>query len=392
MSTRHSFTKKPQDTRRVAIFSALTGAAFCILAALGLLDTACVTSGCAVFKGTSFLGISLWWWGAACFFALAALIFAKCSPLARPLAATAVCIDIFLLGWMALTATCANCVIAGTLFALTFLCLYGGDIRKKTAPLLIGILWIAALTPNLVAIAQESVTPWAISGPTESPVRLYFSPSCPACRKALTDLEVNEGVSYVPVTKNRTDVLRMLVVTKALEDGKSLHDAVLLSDATEPDVDALSFSDAFSLRMKLFMNGMIFKRFGTHALPLMTTTGWYRNNDDSNAAHDATPDGQTPPASETGSATKPDTKTSMSSARAQKSLSAQPSATAQSSDSEAGHNATLNSAPDMTPGTAQKTVTEPSIGFDTKSEKKVPDTESPDGVMKDAKSAVKNGA
>lgn len=288
---------------------------------------------------------------------------------------------------MALTATCANCVVAGTLFALTFLCLYGGDIRKKTAPLLIGILWIAALTPNLVAIAQESVTPWVISGPTESPVRLYFSPSCPACRKALTDLEVNEGVSYVPVTKNRTDILRMLVVTKALEDGKSLHDAVLLSDTVEPEIEELAFSDTFSLRMKLFMNGMIFKRFATHALPLMTTTGWYRGSDDSDAAQEMTPDMKPQSASETDTAAVPNDNSAMSPKTAQEPAPDSTQHTAPQTES----GATFSTSPETT-GATINAVAKPSSGSDTKSDKILPNAEPADDATPDTKSAAPNGA
>ncbi|GAB6177533.1 hypothetical protein JCM16814_24240 [Desulfobaculum senezii] len=268
----------PDTNRRLAILSSLAGALFCVLAALGLLDAACVTSGCAVFKGTAFLGLSLWWWGAACFLALAGLCVMRLFPAARLLAALAVCVDAFLLGWMALSATCTNCVLAGGLFALTFLCLFLGRMQKNAKALAIAVVWLVALSPNLVTIAQERIDPWILAGPETSPVHLYFSPSCPACRKALADLASNPGVAYIPVPKNGGDVIRTVLVARAVEAGTPLPQAVDDALAATEIPDDLSSWETLRLRLRLFFNTMQFKRFGSHNLPLMTTTGWYSSD------------------------------------------------------------------------------------------------------------------
>ncbi|NJB68567.1 hypothetical protein GGQ74_002240 [Desulfobaculum xiamenense] len=285
----HVRERNAAGKRRVCILCSLAGAAFCIAAAIGALDSACITSGCELYRGTSFLGLSLWWWGAACFVTLGGLCFRKHLDLARGLAAVALGVDILLLGWMALSATCVNCLLAGSLFALVFLCLYSGKFLARPAMLTLGVVWLCALTPNLAAVAQETAQPWIIAGPQVSPVRLYFSPSCPACRKALHDMAGNEGVAYVPVPKSGTDLIRMAHVTKRLAEGASLAEAVDASAEATELPEHYGFGDRMRLRWNLFLNRVTFRRFGSRNLPLMTTVGWYGETSDANAAHTATP-------------------------------------------------------------------------------------------------------
>lgn len=272
----HSLAAPGFPLVHIAPLAALAGLLFCILAALGVLSVTCVSSGCQAFQGVTLFRLSLWWYGAACFAVLLLLLALKKHSLARHLALLAVLADCFLLGWMALSVTCTNCLLGGGLFALTALCLFFGQFKiNKTAATAL-LLWLFLLSPNLFGLAHEFSSPWVMAGPKDAVVRLYFSPSCAACYKAVSDMSrIQGGAAFVPVCKEEQDLGRIIAMTQALSHGKTLPEALLYSQAHTTIPDDLPLAEELRFRLRLFANSVLFKRFGTQSFPLMTMSGWY---------------------------------------------------------------------------------------------------------------------
>jgi len=261
--------------RRLAMIFSLAWLVFCALAALGLADRLCETSGCALYRDWSLWDLSLWWWGAGGFGLLA--VVAVVSPVtALGLAGPIVLLDAGLLVVMAFLAPCANCLIAGAGFFLVWLCLLAAVRPRGSAGALLAMVWLAALAPNLVALASDGGG-WAIYGNTENAVtRVYFSPSCPACRRAVADLATStpSGVAYIPVSEQPEDVTRLIALHQDVLAGTPFIDA--FRSAVRPDFEAgpQGFWRRLRYRALLAHNHAVFRRMGVQAVPYVATVGW----------------------------------------------------------------------------------------------------------------------
>lgn len=261
--------------RYAAPAAALAGLVLCVSQALGYAGALCVTNGCALHENTALLGLSLWWWGAGAFAGLGGLaLFAGPGPAARAgLACLAA--DTAFVAFMALTAPCLTCLMAGSLFLLFFWAMArrtGGFDRLSLAVVL---AWGLAFSPNLFSLAREAMQPWAMAGSDTAAVRLFFSPDCPACRDGVTALSRLDKpfVGYFPIAGTEEEVGKVARAMAGLAAGLSLPEALAKADGDGPaPADLL-------LRWRLLRNRIAYLGGRPDGVPHLQINGWPRKWD-----------------------------------------------------------------------------------------------------------------
>lgn len=265
-------TAPQKPPRAPALVFALTGLALCLVMALGRGEVLCPTAGCSLYKDLTLADLSLWWFGAGAFGLLSLCALLGWTWAAFAVAGLCLLVDIGLIAWLALTAPCVACLLAGGLFFLTFLSLRPpapGLLRRLGGALL--IVWLMALTPNLADLFQERMGLWVAAGPADAPVRLYFSPACPACRATVTDLlEQDSGlghVAFVPVAEHAEDRLAVAAFVAALDRGATLEAAfeAMWSGAAD--------KTPWAVRAGLFKNRLALMRMGVERIPVTVVSG-----------------------------------------------------------------------------------------------------------------------
>lgn len=254
---------------------ALGGALFCAAMPLGWSETVCATKGCSLTKEVALAGFSLWWWGAGGFGLLALLAFLGWAGVLYFTVLLALVADCLLLAWLALTAPCLSCMIAGLTFFVLFITMRGPRFGSRPLGLFVSVLWLIFFSPNLLDLGRESVGPWPVYGKPDAPVSIYFSPSCPACRRTINDALAGntENMVFYPVAENDEDFLRIAVLANEIEQGSGLEKAFaacLAKEAPQPD---MSGSDRLGLQFKLLRNRAALANMGADTIPVIVTQG-----------------------------------------------------------------------------------------------------------------------
>jgi hypothetical protein len=139
-----------------------------------------------------------------------------------------------------------------------------------------GVLaWVLALTPNLFAVAQELMTPWPAAGPETAAVRLFFSPTCPACRDAVAALSRlgKPFIGFFPIAGSEEDVQLIARTLEGMRSGLSLPEALVRSGEAGPAAVDLS------LRWRLLRNKVAYLRGRPDGVPHLRINGWPRKWD-----------------------------------------------------------------------------------------------------------------
>ena len=213
-----------------ALAAALPGMLFCIWTALGNEVAFCVTAGCSLYQDLVIGGLSMWWIGTAAFGVLACLALLGAVPAGHFLAGLTLLGDIFLLLLMALTSPCVSCLVVACFFALTYWlfrrALHRDDRRPQERSLLL-CAWLVLFVVNAGQVVRMQGEVWSISENSyQATVRMFFSPSCSACREGIGILSGSVDVAFCPVAENDADVARVERMLLLLEEGKTLKEAV----------------------------------------------------------------------------------------------------------------------------------------------------------------------
>lgn len=255
---------------------ALTGVVYCFLAAMPLAaPLPCPTVGCRLFEDAAIGGISLWWAGVAYFSVMVFLCLKKASGLYLPLSALALLGDAVLLAVMLVMAPCLACLGAAFLMGLLFLALHrhahGRDTLRMPAMFL---LWGGLFLAASASAGAEMVGPWLLHGPADAERHIYFSPSCPACRDAITVFSSN--AAFIPVAERESDYAAVYRMHLALAEGKTMVDALKAADNGHgPQIGSFSIQGVL-LRFRLLRNKANALKLGFDALPLIITGGMPR--------------------------------------------------------------------------------------------------------------------
>ncbi|MDR1490941.1 MAG: hypothetical protein LBS65_10800 [Desulfovibrio sp.] len=234
----------------------------------------CLTSGCALFRGNAIGGISLWWIGGACFFLITILCLRGKKVAARFLSMVALALDAVLLLVMLFFAPCFDCLVVAALFGLVYYSLRGvrdGWFLAENNPSLLLPVWFGLFLANCVFAADETLPRYTLGGRSRQEVRLFFSPSCPACREAL--ISFGESALLYPVAEASGDVDGIVKLQAQLSAGRPVREAVERSlDPSVPVPDMSVFRKAL-LHVQLLRNKALLLRQGFGSLPLIQVNG-----------------------------------------------------------------------------------------------------------------------
>ena len=220
----------------------------------------------------------MWWIGTAAFGALVFLALLGAVPAGHLLAGLILLGDIFLLLLMALTSPCVSCLVVACFFALAYWlfgrALHRAGKRPPERPLLL-YAWLLLFVVNAGQVMRTQGEVWSISeNPRQATVRMFFSPSCSACREGIDILSGSVDVAFCPVAENDTDVARVERMLLLLEEGKSLREAVAAcQNVEEPGPWAFLHPGQWGLRLRLQRNRAHIFNAGSRTVPFFEYRG-----------------------------------------------------------------------------------------------------------------------
>ncbi|MEG6549148.1 hypothetical protein V6C53_02765 [Desulfocurvibacter africanus] len=260
--------------RAAAILFSLTGAVFCILAALGLTDAVCATEGCALFKGAAIFGLDLYWIGAVFFLGISLLLLfqrrrRELSASVMLLLAAGLVVDAFLLAVQAVTAPCLSCLVVAALLGITVLMLLpGSTLLARTA-----VVWVVIFVAALAGVARDQLTPVPAFGSPTAAVKVFFSPSCFVCQMELQELAVksdlHKDLALYPVANESGDLEAIHRFRRVVAESGSLPMAV---DALFSAGEGLSLGESLQLQAVCFRNKVFLARAGARSIPYVLTS------------------------------------------------------------------------------------------------------------------------
>ncbi len=256
---------------------ALLGALYCLAALLGLGEALCVTNGCSLYQNFSLYGISLWHAGIATFLVLAALSFTGRATLALTLSRLTILADCFLLVLMSLTSPCLACMGAAFFLAVVFYSLYRAHAKlngtKHPTRSRILAVWLLCMAAAVLLVIKELSAPTPWHGPEDAPVRLYFSPHCPACLLAVEAAAVSPlPVAYYPVAVDLDEVKVILAMEEDLARGVPLLESLRKFRASPPERVPLGLHTLSTL-WQILRNRADVLALGKGSVPLLLING-----------------------------------------------------------------------------------------------------------------------
>jgi hypothetical protein len=257
------------------LFPALLGLTLCLLNAAGA-GLFCLTSGCALYAGYSLFGLSFYVYGTIAFgvivlLAASARKIPRAAPWLGGIILLGLVLDLFFLGWQLLYWPCSSCLAIALLLGWTataFWRTYPQLCRRLFKGVLLA--WLVLLIPAVIAAGKEVLlTPWALYGPTDANIRVFFSPTCPACVTEVNKLLQSSDVArmaFYPIAKNDRD-LRFLAAL--LQEGIAQPadlGRLFAADLAEAQAPSLQ------LRWHLAKNKMALASLGAQTIPLILSS------------------------------------------------------------------------------------------------------------------------
>ena len=233
------------------------GLLFCLWVASTGGKELCLTDGCSLFQDFRIAGISLWHAGAAFFTLLLLLCLSRRLETARLLASLALWADAALLAVMVFTSPCANCLIVGSIIATSRYVLHLHEKRKKTPYSLAA--WCLLFICCTSGLAKELAGPWSLTETASPQTRVWFSPSCPACRSLASNASSFASTAWNPVSENTRDIWVIAEMTRLFHAGRPLPEAIAEADASVPPLP--DFEGLLSYRTGLLRPEMLLLQF-----------------------------------------------------------------------------------------------------------------------------------
>lgn len=258
------------------------GAAYCIFQVLPTLahltgvaplavEIPCPGLGCSLFQDFTVYGISLWWAGVAYFILMMLFCLKRVHGFALFMATAALLADAVLIIIMLFTAACVACLGAAAIVGLLFLALrrhLTARVMPATGPSFVFLIWCGLFIAAMASAATELVEPWDIADSGDQNRRIYFSPSCPACRDAVTVFERN--AAFIPVAEKDSDYAAIRVMHEEIQKGGTMVEALRASDTAKGE--PFSF-ETVVFRLKLLRNKAEVLKLGFDKLPLIMING-----------------------------------------------------------------------------------------------------------------------
>jgi hypothetical protein len=263
---------------------AMAGFLFCILSALGITDTFCLTKGCEVYKGYTLAGISLYWIGASVFLLLGLMVLWPANyRLLAIFTGLALVGNFFFLILQFLLWPCTNCLIVAALLG-GFGCRL--SFHVKSGLRMLCMVWLFLFSANLLLLAKDSVPPWPILGKNNAEIQVFFSPTCPACRQVVENfLKHPDSAPYVafyPLAKDDNDRQRIKLLVQNLNQG--MQPAEAFADHWQPHARVDTRHYDWHIVLNLWRNQLHLAGKGVTQVPLILSRIPLDQKPDINAA------------------------------------------------------------------------------------------------------------
>jgi hypothetical protein len=256
-------------SRAVSAVLLLAGLVLCLGSALGLTKALCLTEGCKLYQGYSFLGLSLHVWGAGAFGTGLILLLCPLGRLSAYRRFLQICLwaEIVLLAWQVIYLPCSECLLVGLIWGLLALVEMRDRISFK--------VWSVVFLVALVLMSKDLLHPWPVYGGTGAVMKVYFSPSCPGCKSEINKLlaggEVDLGrVAFFPVALKSGDYERVEAFQNVLKHTLNIPQAfqAFWSETVHAPV---GWREWLTVRLGLLRNRMVLARMGINKIPLVVS-------------------------------------------------------------------------------------------------------------------------
>ena len=262
------------------------GMLYCLASMFGVTEAICHTQGCQIYKGYSFLGMSLYFWGVIAF-GVCLILFVYRKQLFRrylrdfyiyALRLFLVC-EVCLLIYQAIYLPCFSCLVVAFVWGAVFaLALAWSDVfawKRNVWQYGLLLVWLVLFCSVFVSGVKELIAPWPIYGKPDAPIKIFFSPTCPACKQAVREI-VESGMvdeadlALFPVAKNDEDKERICLLACSLR-GQETDLEQALNRCWQPECISVSVGlwDEIRLRINLFRNRIVLSRMGANRVPVV---------------------------------------------------------------------------------------------------------------------------
>ena len=280
---------------------ALVGVVYCAIQVAPVpVPVPCPGTGCQLFQNFAFYGVSLWWIGVTYFAFMALACLRRANLAALFIAAAALIADTILLAIMLMTAACITCLGAGLLIALLYLslrshCRYNTS-SSKGLPIAL-LIWSGLFIAAAASAATEGLAPWRIAGTETAERRVYFAPSCPACRDAVKTF--SDSAAFIPLAEEDSDNPAIYTMHKGIQNGLSPAEALetAMQAKRNGTLAEPSFPDSLIFRLRLIRNKADVLRLGFRQLPLIMINGMPQNSHDNSTPQSSSQPVAHPPSS-----------------------------------------------------------------------------------------------
>lgn len=245
---------------------------------------------CSIFADFSFMGLSLWYFGAAYFLLVIVLSICRTFFLSRFLliiiTSTALLADTFLLWIMIKTTPCYYCMIEGVLIFLSYcICRHerrnlqyfltdlntskgtktfvmgAGNNGSSWLPMLMSVfinvvkyIWIIFFIMLIGAAINQNQSASSLINSPNPTVKIYFSPSCKACKELVGTEYMNKSIEWVPVEENAGDIWKIISIKEELAKGKNLYEALLKTEDAKLFPSAFDYLRHISTQIDIWIN------------------------------------------------------------------------------------------------------------------------------------------
>jgi len=282
-------TRRAGRSKFFTLAAGFLGVLYCLLNTTGA-DLFCGTRGCEIYAGYGLFGISFYFYGLVAFLAIFLLtIFSHCQY-ARPLLALtlglALLLDTLFLIYQALLWPCSSCHVVALLIGISaFAGVKALNLPGRKLLIGVGVVWgVFFIYVGGAAFKEIAFEPWPLYGSTKAPIKIYFSPTCPACekvvRKVLNHEETAGQTGLYPIAKNSDDEARLAVVLESeLENTDPGNVLRLFAPAPQegPDLNIRN-------RVRLLSNKIAIASSGATKVPLILSPYIVETGDSGNAS------------------------------------------------------------------------------------------------------------
>ena len=268
--------ERQRRSKLLLLASSFLGGLYCLLNAAGA-ELFCGTQGCEIYAGYGLFGLSFYIYGFAGF--LGVFLLTLWYPrrgvhlLLSVAVGLALIFDTLFLIYQTLLWPCSSCHVVALLIGLmAYFAIFGLKVPGQKFLMGVGLLWLVFFVfVGLAVVKEVAFSPWAIYGSDEALVKVYFSPTCPACeeaaRKILNDPQASTETAFYPIAKNTKDEARLAKLLRQPPEKRDAQAILGLFEEKTEQPTTLSVREKFLL----FCNKMVLARSGATRVPLIVS-------------------------------------------------------------------------------------------------------------------------